>query len=58
MLRKASADATQPRAVIGGYLNSLGQALRAKAEAASDPLALDEAVRNLRQRNEVIISGR
>ena len=49
---KASADATQPREELGGYLNSLGQALRAKAEAVSDPSALDEAVRILRRARE------
>jgi tetratricopeptide (TPR) repeat protein len=52
VLRKASADTTQPKAVTGGYLNSLGQALRAKAEAASDPSALDEAVHTLHRAQE------
>ena len=47
----------QPAEVTGGYLNSLGLALRAKAEAASDPAALDEAVRVLRQAREQTIGS-
>lgn len=52
VLGEASEDSTQPQEVTGGYLNTLGQALRAKAEAASDPSALDEAVQVLRRAQE------
>jgi len=44
VLQEALADPGQPRVVAGGYLTTLGQALRARAEVASDPSALDEAV--------------
>ena len=57
VLREASADSTQPREVIGGYLNTLGQALQAKAGATGDPSALDEAVQVLRRAREWTIAS-
>ena len=57
VLREASADSTQPQEVIGGYLNTLGQALQAKAGATGDPSALDEAVQVLRRAREWTITS-
>jgi tetratricopeptide (TPR) repeat protein len=57
VLREASADSTQPREVIGGYLNTLGQALQAKAGATGDPSALDKAVQVLRRAREWTITS-
>ena len=47
--REACADPATSEAEHGGYLNSLGQALRAKASAVSDPRLLEEAIHALRQ---------